>query len=684
MGADATAMDATPALRPSSSFALTGAMAWDLRGKCATRPLVGRHPGRGGAFLVFVELFPRSKLAARQTPARLVVAKPQDARARSAPGPGRRLPRRFLSMVRRLHRLYARRSHTQLFGGFLASLSRAAQRPEASSLANRTAAEPASFQNLKRVQVRSMKRGPTSMPFPPPGSSSSRRMTASSQAATYADFKSFGDLQAASHPPDEMQVKPESWSQENASTSETDDGEHDVEDDEEAFALEDQADQSDPTKTCRSTGCQNPARSRGLCPAHGGGTRCCAQGCTKHVVSGGLCVAHGGGRQCRGSPSCPSSAVSRGLCVQHGGGRKCSHEGCNKHVASGGLCRTHGGGRRCQVPDCTSSAQSRGLCYVHGGGGRCQRPGCGSSAKKGGLCIAHGGGHRCQVAGCTSSAVSGSRCRAHGGGRRCAVEGCTSSAKTGGRCIAHGGGKRCTVSGCSSSAQRLGLCKAHGGGRRCVVEACANSAVSRGRCIAHGGGKRCVVEGCKTTARKGGFCFAHGGRSTASIKSKVVSPLSAAQSTPVTAPSTPNAWPTSAFTDARSPIPALSLPPRRLLPPINTMLMANRPGILRRYAPIPPIRKPVVSFEHDTREASNKLDGGWAVTSAQPARGPGASSSRRPTRPQAPDSQRQTPTAASTRSGYSWQRLQETIRRESRANGITNDEDELEDKATYK
>ncbi|KAF1773187.1 hypothetical protein GQ600_2130 [Phytophthora cactorum] len=440
------------------------------------------------------------------------------------------------------------------------------------------------------------------------------------------EFPKFSELlHAASHSSEDLDII-DSWS----SSSETDDEHEHVED----------AEESNTANMCRSSECSNAARSRGLCPTHGGGTRCRIQGCLKHVVSGGLCVAQGGGRRCRGSPSCSSTAVSRGLCVQHGGGRKCSHEGCKKHVASGGLCRTHGGGRRCQVPDCMSSAQSRGLCYVHGGGGRCQRQGCGSSAKKGGFCIAHGGGHRCQVAGCTSSAVSGDRCRAHGGGRRCAVEGCASSAKTGGRCIAHGGGKRCTVSGCTSSAQRLGLCKAHGGGRRCIVENCANSAVSRGRCIAHGGGKRCVFEGCTTTARKGGFCFAHGGRSTASIKSKMVSPGSA-KSRP---------WPSA---DVRSPIPALTLPPRRLLPPINTMLMANRPGILRRSTPIPPIRRPVVSFERQDQGASRevcKRDPVWQFRAADHP---------------------QTPTSSSTRSGYSWQRLQETIRRESRVHGIT-------------
>ncbi|KAG4047483.1 hypothetical protein PC123_g17163 [Phytophthora cactorum] len=124
-------------------------------------------------------------------------------------------------------------------------------------------------------------------------------------------------------------------------------------------------------------------------------------------------------------------------------------------------------------------------------------------------------------------------------------------------------------------------------------------------------------------------------------------------------------WPSA---DVRSPIPALTLPPRRLLPPINAMLMANRPGILRRSTPIPPIRSPVVSFERQDQGASRevcKRDPGWQFRAADHP---------------------QTPTSSSTRSGYSWQRLQETIRRESRVHGITNEDDEsaYEDKRACK
>ncbi|KAJ8523821.1 hypothetical protein ON010_g17296 [Phytophthora cinnamomi] len=145
----------------------------------------------------------------------------------------------------------------------------------------------------------------------------------------------------------------------------------------------------------------------------------------------------------------------------------------------------------------------------------------------------------------------------------------------------------------------------------------------------------------------------------------------ALSSTAATARSKPPSWP-----EARSPIPALTLPPRRLLPPINTMLMVNRPGILRRYQPIPPIRRPVATFgraERATNHPQHLFDGEWLDTfNSEPTWRCGSEDNR--------------PTAVSSRAGYSWQRLQETIRRESRVHGITNDEGESasEDKPSFK
>ncbi|CAI5702858.1 unnamed protein product [Peronospora effusa] len=99
------------------------------------------------------------------------------------------------------------------------------------------------------------------------------------------------------------------------------------------------------------------------------------------------------------------------------------------------------------------------------------------------------------------------------------------------------------------------------------------------------------------------------------------------------------------------------------------MLMANRPSILRRYhyTQIPPIRRPVVSIERGTRRAQNMLDEDWRETS-KPTEQPTYHYSQY----QAPQPAR----SSSSRTGYSWQRLQETIQRESRAHGITNDKDE--------
>lgn len=144
-----------------------------------------------------------------------------------------------------------------------------------------------------------------------------------------------------------------------------------------------------------------------------------------------------------------------------------------------------------------------------------------------------------------------------------------------------------------------------------------------------------------------------------------------------------------------SPIPALSLPPRRLLPPINAMLMASRPGILHRYEAIPPIRRPVATFERAGRgtsrprslfdeewPASFNRDQAWQLRPVDNRQ----HQSQSLFSPRFQDQVPRTPTASTTRPGYSWQRLQETICRESQVHGLTNDEDEAayEDKPTFK
>ncbi|KAG6587216.1 WRKY transcription factor 19 [Phytophthora cinnamomi] len=86
--------------------------------------------------------------------------------------------------------------------------------------------------------------------------------------------------------------------------------------------------------------------------------------CGKFAQTRGLCKAHGGGSRCR-DPSCQKLAQSRGLCIAHGGGRRCAFDGCSKLAQSKGFCISHGGGRRCHVTNCVKFAQVRGHCKSH-------------------------------------------------------------------------------------------------------------------------------------------------------------------------------------------------------------------------------------------------------------------------------------------------------------------------------
>ncbi|OQS01561.1 hypothetical protein ACHHYP_00609 [Achlya hypogyna] len=117
-------------------------------------------------------------------------------------------------------------------------------------------------------------------------------------------------------------------------------------------------------KFCMSPGCNNIARTKGMCKVHGGGRRCKVEGCMKSAQTGHLCIAHGGGKPCR-MEGCPKTAQSRGLCKQHGGGVRCKFEGCTKSCQSGGFCRGHGGGKRCEFPQCKKWAQRNGFCAKH-------------------------------------------------------------------------------------------------------------------------------------------------------------------------------------------------------------------------------------------------------------------------------------------------------------------------------
>ncbi|CCI44904.1 unnamed protein product [Albugo candida] len=92
--------------------------------------------------------------------------------------------------------------------------------------------------------------------------------------------------------------------------------------------------------------------------------RCCKVPCEKFAQSKGLCKAHGGGSRCR-HEACGKLAQTRGLCIAHGGGRRCRSTGCTKLAQSKGFCIAHGGGRKCIVLDCNKFTQVKGRCKLH-------------------------------------------------------------------------------------------------------------------------------------------------------------------------------------------------------------------------------------------------------------------------------------------------------------------------------
>ena len=77
----------------------------------------------------------------------------------------------------------------------------------------------------------------------------------------------------------------------------------------------------------------------------------------------------GGSEECK-SAGCKNRAKVRGLCISHGGGTKCSVADCTTMSASRGLCWVHGGGKRAaRVPltnDCSMLAQTDAHCAVAG------------------------------------------------------------------------------------------------------------------------------------------------------------------------------------------------------------------------------------------------------------------------------------------------------------------------------
>ncbi|KAG6942436.1 hypothetical protein JG688_00018120 [Phytophthora aleatoria] len=72
------------------------------------------------------------------------------------------------------------------------------------------------------------------------------------------------------------------------------------------------------SEACKKDGCDKKAKARGLCWAHGGGTKCRTVECSKVAVSNGFCWAHGGGKRCDVN-GCIKPAYERtlNLCEKH-------------------------------------------------------------------------------------------------------------------------------------------------------------------------------------------------------------------------------------------------------------------------------------------------------------------------------------------------------------------------------
>ena len=74
------------------------------------------------------------------------------------------------------------------------------------------------------------------------------------------------------------------------------------------------------------------------------------EGCGKFAQARGLCVAHGGGTKCKHPSGCDNYAHQYGLCTRHGGRSKCKFlEGCERGALKGGFCSAHGGIKRIKI-----------------------------------------------------------------------------------------------------------------------------------------------------------------------------------------------------------------------------------------------------------------------------------------------------------------------------------------------
>ena len=180
--------------------------------------------------------------------------------------------------------------------------------------------------------------------------------------------------------------------------------------------------------------CQNKQRKQRLA-----GTACKVEGCNNQARTQGLCSTHY--RQ------------------QRLAGAVCKFEGCDKAQATKGLCQTHYQQQRlagtvCEVEGCDTAQYCRGLCYTHYeqrrfAGTVCEVEGCDTAQYCRGLCRTHYEQQRlagtvCEVEGCDSTQFVSRLCQTHYNQQRlagtvCEVEGCDNQqvSKAAGLCQAH-------------------------------------------------------------------------------------------------------------------------------------------------------------------------------------------------------------------------------------------------------
>jgi len=74
--------------------------------------------------------------------------------------------------------------------------------------------------------------------------------------------------------------------------------------------------------------------------------KCSHPGCDNQAKTDGVCYTHGANRKKCSFPDCNNQAVNNGVCIRHGAiapqKKKCKHEGCTNQAKKGGVCNRHG------------------------------------------------------------------------------------------------------------------------------------------------------------------------------------------------------------------------------------------------------------------------------------------------------------------------------------------------------